>query len=125
MAMYMAIKSPTITIIVGPEGNQEMFIAHLAPIEARSDVFKNAFKPDRFIESHERVIRFPHEDPEIFGLYLSFAYNSQEVQKYTQRIIEEKAPTDRDAFHEWYDPQVTRLAHVFVLANMLLDTDMM
>lgn len=77
------------------------------------------------MEGRGRVIRFPHEDPEIFGPYLSLAYNSQEIKKYAWRISSEKVPTDRDAFHEWYDPWVTRLAHVFVLANMLLDTDTM
>jgi len=35
------------------------------------------------------------------------------------------APTDWAVFHEWFDPQATKLAKVFVLAQMLLDNEMM
>lgn len=125
MTMYMTVKSPIVSIIVGPEGNEETFNAHQAPLEARSDVFKNAFKRDRFVEGHERVIRFPHEDPEVFRLYLSSADDPLEVKNYNRRIMNGDAPTDWNAFHEWFDPQATRLAQVFVLAHMLWDLDMM
>jgi hypothetical protein len=123
--MYMAVDSPTIDIIVGPEGQQKTFAVHQSLLEFRSEYFENALKPERFTEGRERAIRFADEDPEIFHLYLSFAYVPKEVENYTQRIIHGDAPTDRDEFHKWFDPQAIKLAAVFVLAHMLMDDDMM
>ncbi|KAJ4384476.1 hypothetical protein N0V86_000075 [Didymella sp. IMI 355093] len=123
-AMYMAVDSPMIDIIVGPEGQQKTFAVHQSLLESRSEYFENALKPERFTEGRERAIRFADEDPEIFHLYLSFAYVPKEVENYTQRIIHGDAPTDRDEFHKWFDPQATKLAAVFALAHMLMDDDM-
>ena len=123
-AMHMTVDSRIITILVGPEGQQKSFNVHQPLLEAWSENFVNALKADRWVEVVEGIIRFPDEDPEIFHLYLSFAYNANGVRSYTEDIIEADVPSDRAAFHELFDPQATKLAKVFVLAHMLLDEDM-
>ncbi|KAF3053540.1 hypothetical protein E8E11_011551 [Didymella keratinophila] len=124
-AMYMTVDSRIITILVGPENQQQSFRVHQSLLQARSKNFRNALKPDRFVEAKEEVVRFTEEDPEIFHLYLSFAYDAKEAENYTERIMQCDAPTDWAAFHEWFNPQATKLAKIFVLAHMLLDNDMM
>ncbi|KAF2629962.1 hypothetical protein BU25DRAFT_489369 [Macroventuria anomochaeta] len=68
-AMYNTVDSSIITVVVGPESNHRSFKVHEPLLKARSENFENALKPGRSIEGDERVIRFPHEDPEIFSLY--------------------------------------------------------
>jgi len=66
-----ATVSATTTAMAGLEANQRFFHVQEPLLTARSKFFEITLKPDRFIESEKRNIRFTKQDPHIFPAYLS------------------------------------------------------
>lgn len=78
--------SPTIKVVVGPEGRQHFFYIHESVLEARSKKSTNAVKQHTSPHGNERMIRFPDEDEEAFALYFDFAYNPTAVHEHWQGL---------------------------------------
>jgi hypothetical protein len=75
MFNYTYLTSPTITLVVGPDDNQESFVVHEQLLASRSHNIANALKPGYWREGDDCVISFPDQDPVAFAAYLNFVYH--------------------------------------------------
>ncbi|KAI4921960.1 hypothetical protein J4E90_000388 [Alternaria incomplexa] len=64
---------PLVTIVVGREPHQQRFSIPEGIICARSEFFKRALNGN-WAESEGRIVRFPEDNPEIFGIYMNLVY---------------------------------------------------
>jgi len=70
---YSFDPSELVTIIVGKEPGQQRFSIPEGVICARSEFFKRALNGN-WTESEGRIVRFPEDNPEIFGIYMNLVY---------------------------------------------------
>ena len=79
-----------VEVVVGEGDEQARWMLHEKLLTADSEFAKMALSRD-FKEKNERIIRFPEEDPDVFGQYVTFLYGGmiftfnleQLVQMYT------------------------------------------
>lgn len=110
------IKSPAVALIVGKDGNQEIFYAHSACLVSRSHYFRTALN-SKFSEAQSLIFELEEDDPKAMQLFIHWQYNSLEV------IFDwmSKTGTPRDAFDpSSLDEEFQICTSAFALGNKLV-----
>ncbi|KAF1984037.1 hypothetical protein K402DRAFT_465428 [Aulographum hederae CBS 113979] len=68
---YQSLEGDTIRVLVGSD--EKLFSVHEAIIRSSCDFFDAAMR-NNWKESAERTIRLEHEEPEIFGIFVTWLY---------------------------------------------------
>ena len=110
------LQSPIIKVIVGTAEAQRTILVHQGIICDRSEFFKKALT-GAWIESQEKKVELPEDDPAIFTLYLERLYTgyipiAKERRSDDQVLME----TSFDAEEEYLT-----LGKLYVLAEKLVD----
>ncbi|KAI4693273.1 uncharacterized protein J4E88_001644 [Alternaria novae-zelandiae] len=102
--------SKLITVVVGEAPDQRHFSVHEGLICARSEFFRRAMN-GKWIESKNRMVRLPEDDPKVFDIYINLLYTGRLA---TNTLEEPK--TNAHLLEEMYV-----LAQLYVIGEKLLD----
>ncbi|KAJ8115592.1 hypothetical protein OPT61_g2802 [Boeremia exigua] len=104
------VTSPSIRVIVGPEGShQKEFFVHQALICGRSEFFSKAMS-GQWKEAASREVPLPEDEPDVFALYLKLLYSNQLPVKQEETVPREDLAK-----------QYLVLGKLYVLAEKLID----
>ncbi|KAF2704126.1 hypothetical protein K504DRAFT_450879 [Pleomassaria siparia CBS 279.74] len=101
------VESELVVVLVGTRTCQEMFMVYKTLLCNRSPFFKVALNGN-WAESQDRTVILPHDDAEVFELWLHMVY--------TGRLRTKTTKAD-------HGEEYARLLRVYVLAEKLLDVE--
>lgn len=109
-------KSAIVTVLVGSHDQRETFHVHADLLKKYSNFFSAALGKG-WLESQEKVVRLPEDDPSPFEVFAKFLYSGR---IYSTAASDESGETDDDYAE---DPEWERLALCWILGDKLGSVD--
>ncbi|KAF2869218.1 hypothetical protein BDV95DRAFT_621071 [Massariosphaeria phaeospora] len=113
-----ALQTTPIKITVGTGDGQKAFFIHQGFLCKRSDFFKNALNGP-WLESNERSINLPEDDPATFLLYQELLYTH--VLPVKPATLDMEACNEDDYEKACADAEYIALGQLYVLVEKLID----
>jgi hypothetical protein len=107
-----------LTIQVGKVPHNKSFVAHESFLTSRSEFFRCAMNGN-WTESESRVVELPEGAPDVFAIYLDYAYTGQLTTM--RKSKEELALLSPEIFIKSIENEYFDLFQLYVLAEKLQD----